>query len=356
MPPAPPEPAPGVAGAGLASLRSCPSSGSVEWGGAREGPREGIGGDEPGLRIPSPPGTATLELRRLDPSGGDGASVSLHDLHAGTVTSPVDVGLFDCRDAGPEPGPLFARFRACVEGHPDLPFVVLCSDSGLEPARVLLAHGAVDIVPAKEAGSSALARALVYAVERKRLARRLLLARKREQRDATHDPVTGLPGRALFFSCLAQAARIAEHTRSGLAVLAIDIARLQSFNAVHGYSAGDRLIGILAERLQEVIRPSDVAGRLGGGTYLVLLREIGSGAAVEAPAVRILRELGRPIVFRGERFRPRARIGGALFPAHATTPEALVAAAERALAVARTEDIELSVLLERSSRSRPASA
>src|ERR1700726_648202 len=90
---------------------------------------------------------------------------------------------------------------------------------------------------------------------------------------AVLDPLTGLNNRRSGEQRLAQ--EMSRATRNGhpLTILALDLDGLKRVNDRFGHQAGDELIRSFAERLNKVIRGSDLAVRLGGDEFLVLLPE-----------------------------------------------------------------------------------
>lgn len=101
-------------------------------------------------------------------------------------------------------------------------------------------------------------------------------------REAYHDPLTGLPTRALFLNRLNQARALAHERGEPLAVLFIDLDRFKAVNDSLGHHAGDELLGAVADRVRRSIRSCDLAARLGGDEFAVLLE-----AADPEQAVRV---------------------------------------------------------------------
>nr|WP_261993557.1 EAL domain-containing protein [Streptomyces sp. 3211.6] len=138
--------------------------------------------------------------------------------------------------------------------------------------------------------------------------RRLLNLRLRYE--ATHDALTGLPNRTLFFERLEKALNAAPGSRFGLCYLDLD-----GFKAVNdslGHSAGDRLLVEVADRLQSCATgPGEVVARLGGDEFVALTT--GPGAQTEEQvtdlAVRILTALSTPIRLEGRELSVRGSIG-----------------------------------------------
>lgn len=108
------------------------------------------------------------------------------------------------------------------------------------------------------------------------------------QHQATHDALTGMPNRSLFYDRLEQA--IARGRRNGglMAVLYLDIDRFKSINDSLGHDTGDRLLKLFSRRLDACLRATDTAARLGGDEYAVILEGLASRADGELVADKIV--------------------------------------------------------------------
>jgi diguanylate cyclase (GGDEF)-like protein len=127
---------------------------------------------------------------------------------------------------------------------------------------------------------------------------------------ARHDPLTGLPGRALFHERLRQC--LTESPDPGtVALLFVDLDRFKAVNDTMGHAAGDALLAELSRRLQSVVRRDDVVGRLGGDEFVVALCPASEHHAGEV-AARIIDELSRPVLVPGGTAEVSASIGIAL--------------------------------------------
>jgi diguanylate cyclase (GGDEF)-like protein len=111
---------------------------------------------------------------------------------------------------------------------------------------------------------------------------------ERTQVQSLHDPLTGLPNRALFADRLRHAVAQLERRPSRLAVLYIDLDDFKPVNDKHGHDAGDELLVAVAERLRRSVRQTDTVARLGGDEFAVLATDLreASGAEIAARRVR----------------------------------------------------------------------
>jgi len=152
-----------------------------------------------------------------------------------------------------------------------------------------------------------------------------------------HDPLTGLPNRALMIDraecMLARAGR-----QSGLLVgaLFIDIDWFKDVNERLGEAAGDQILKIVAERLEGVVRAGDTVGRLGDDEFVLLVESAARGARLDSLARRVVEALHKPFELEGygPNFFLTASIGVA-FGRYAT-PEDLLRDAQLALYAAKT--------------------
>jgi diguanylate cyclase (GGDEF)-like protein len=152
---------------------------------------------------------------------------------------------------------------------------------------------------------------------------------------ALTDPLTGCANRRAFATRVAE--ELAHAARSGepLSVVLTDIDRFKAVNDAHGHAVGDLVIRRLADVLREGVRTSDVAARLGGEEFCVLLR--GADATV---AERLAERLGqalrnRPVETEGGFVRVTASFGVASAQ-RGETWEALFSRADRALYQAKS--------------------
>jgi diguanylate cyclase (GGDEF)-like protein/PAS domain S-box-containing protein len=117
---------------------------------------------------------------------------------------------------------------------------------------------------------------------------------------AFHDPLTGLPNRALFMDRLEHALTHANRRSSKVAVLFADLDNFKVINDSLGHKVGDQLLIAVAERLKTRLRPEDTAARLGGDEFTILVEEIASVDEVVQIAERVAEILQPPIALEGQ--------------------------------------------------------
>ncbi len=149
--------------------------------------------------------------------------------------------------------------------------------------------------------------------------------------EATHDALTALANRRLFYDRLQQAVLRARRHVGRLAVLYVDLDRFKEINDQYGHDVGDAVLSEVARRLQSSVRESDTVARIGGDEFTVLLEEVADRAAVSAAMHKISLSLAQDTDFYGLPITIEASIGHALFPEDGTTADALLRAADQSM-------------------------
>ena len=116
------------------------------------------------------------------------------------------------------------------------------------------------------------------------------------RRLASHDALTGLPGRLLLLERL-QEALTAPHGAVG--VVFIDLDAFKLINDALGHAAGDTVLEAVAARFRAVVRPQDTVGRLSGDEFLVVAPGLSEQEAGEL-AGRLSASLQQPVPFDGD--------------------------------------------------------
>jgi diguanylate cyclase (GGDEF)-like protein/PAS domain S-box-containing protein len=128
-------------------------------------------------------------------------------------------------------------------------------------------------------------------------------------RRAFHDPLTGLPNRALLLERTERALRRGLRESTTTCLLFIDLDDFKIVNDTLGHSAGDRLLCAVAERLSGSLRRTDTAARLGGDEFAVLMEGAQQPLDAEVLADHVVRTLSRPFRLDAETVSVSASVG-----------------------------------------------
>ncbi len=125
---------------------------------------------------------------------------------------------------------------------------------------------------------------------------------------AHHDPLTGLPNRALVLQRLADALTSPRSSRRRLSMVVIDLDGFKTVNDTLGHAAGDELLEEAARRLLGTVREGDIAARLGGDEFAVLISGVDPDDALVI-AGRIVEALQEPFTVAGHHVTVGASVG-----------------------------------------------
>ncbi len=149
-------------------------------------------------------------------------------------------------------------------------------------------------------------------------------------RQALHDPLTGLPNRALMAEMVESALRA--KARGGMFALAfIDVDNFKQINDYYGHALGDALLIAVAQRIRHNIRPADTLARLGGDEFLLLLNPLDRLEDLQPWIERIVAALKQPFVIENQEVLTSASVGTCVYPLHGATYETLRRCADSAM-------------------------
>jgi diguanylate cyclase (GGDEF)-like protein len=132
------------------------------------------------------------------------------------------------------------------------------------------------------------------------------------RRQAMHDPLTGLPNKALLQDRLeASLARVGRDGRR-VGVLFCDVNRFKRFNDSLGHGAGDTVLRHVAAQLQAAVRSSDTVARYSGDEFVILLPGLESEAEAEDLAGRVRTGLTEPLDINGRKIFVDVAIGASV--------------------------------------------
>lgn len=214
----------------------------------------------------------------------------------------------------------------------DLPFIIVSGSIGEDTAVGALKAGASDYLMKDKL------KRLIPAIERELREAEGRRERRRAEQTvqhlAYHDVLTGLPNRNLFYDRLQQAILAGQRETEPVALLLMDLDRFKEINDTLGHHHGDRLLQLMGERLQGVLRESDTVARLGGDEFSLLLPATDEVGA-KMSAQKILSALDEPFVLENLTLDVKTSIGIALFPDHGQDADTLMRQADVAMYAAK---------------------
>ena len=155
---------------------------------------------------------------------------------------------------------------------------------------------------------------------------------QRLRHESVHDPLTGLPNRALFMKRLSDATRRARRGQDGLfAVLFLDVDCFKLVNDSMGHHVGDEMLVTIARRLEGCVRGGDIVARLGGDEFAILLERIADVRDAAMVAERVQDALHAPLSIGGYEHVASASIGVALSTGASEQPEYVLRSADIAM-------------------------
>lgn len=228
------------------------------------------------------------------------------------------------RASGPEP--------FCEHTRPDGPRTSLCIPMLAQGEAIGVLHlvGRPDV--AARVLTTSAQRLAVAAAEECALALANVRLREKLAVQSVRDPLTGLYNRRFAEESITREIARAQREGKPLAFVILDLDGFKSFNDEYGHDGGDIALRAASTLFVESIRTSDMASRLGGDEFLLLL----PGSSVEAAIAKcdvIRARLRLQEVHHRGRVLPSITLSGgaAGFPDHGSNAEALLRAADAAL-------------------------
>ncbi|MHB8057983.1 MAG: diguanylate cyclase domain-containing protein [Desulfuromonadaceae bacterium] len=151
------------------------------------------------------------------------------------------------------------------------------------------------------------------------------------RKSALQDALTGLPNRVSFEQSLDNGLIQAKRHGWRFAVLFIDIDDFKSINDTYGHDMGDKVLIMVADRLQSSVREEDTVSRWAGDEFVCLLMEVKQEADVVRLAENMVNRISEACEFNGTVLSVRISIGIAIYPADGETADILFKNADTAM-------------------------
>lgn len=148
---------------------------------------------------------------------------------------------------------------------------------------------------------------------------------------AHHDPLTGMPNRALLGVRLDAAIEAARARGGGFALLFLDLDRFKDINDTLGHRIGDLLLLAVGERLRSCVRDSDTVARMGGDEFIILPSVVDAPRDAAHVATNILRALDEAFLIESHELYVSCSLGISVYPSDGETAETLLNHADIAM-------------------------
>jgi len=222
----------------------------------------------------------------------------------------------------------------------DLPVIMVTSSDDSDSIVEALELGANDYITKPLDFPVALARIRTQLLLR-HVVVALEAANRQLERLSFLDGLTGIANRRRFDESLAREWRRAQREQAPLSVILVDIDFFKAYNDRYGHEAGDEILKRVAAALDGAVnRPADVVARYGGEEFVAVLPGTDADGAVRL-GERLRAAVAEPAIAHagsaaGEHVTISVGVATAV-PARDAAPEALVAAADRALYQAKRD-------------------
>jgi diguanylate cyclase (GGDEF)-like protein/PAS domain S-box-containing protein len=148
---------------------------------------------------------------------------------------------------------------------------------------------------------------------------------------ATHDTLTNLPNRNLFYDIVTHAIMLAKREMKIVVVMLLDLDDFKAINDKFGHVMADRVLQEVSVKLKKSVRESDTVARLAGDEFTIALENISNPEDALKIAEKILMNLSESFILNRQKFSINASIGISLYPKDGQDIESLIKAADAAM-------------------------
>ncbi|WP_081696303.1 diguanylate cyclase domain-containing protein [Thiomicrorhabdus sp. Kp2] len=153
---------------------------------------------------------------------------------------------------------------------------------------------------------------------------------------AQFDWLTGIANSNMLSQLMKQQLVESKRDKSHFALLFIDIDDYKQVNDLYGHLVGDEVLKVVAQRLRNSIRESDIVGRYAGDEFVILLRGIETDIEVDALVKKIMNEFIPLIHLNEVSLQVRISIGSSIYPQDSDDIEGLIQYADKEMYHAKT--------------------
>jgi len=130
-----------------------------------------------------------------------------------------------------------------------------------------------------------------------------------------------------------------EHSKrkdSKLTIAYVDLKNFKNINDTYGHEVGDKVLSIVAQRLKNSVRKSDVVSRIGGDEFLIIFPDSDKEQAKNV-VERVINNFKKPIQVENMSFDVKANFGLAVYPDDAQTIDELISMVDKAMYKAKNK-------------------
>lgn len=235
----------------------------------------------------------------------------------------VDLGLPDGRGVG--------NVDVLREADRQAAIIVLTGTDDERLAAEAIRRGAQEYLVKGQLDGAKMIRLLRHSIERNKQVHELEAQRHHEFHRASHDSLTGLANRELFYDRVRQLLAQSQRSARSFALCYLDLDGFKGVNDLYGHAIGDQLLVRVAEILVESVRATDTVARVGGDEFLILLwpvdqrSEAGNIARRLRERMMAMRQIGDRAIEIG------ASLGVVFHPEHGDSLDSLLERSDRAM-------------------------
>lgn len=218
-----------------------------------------------------------------------------------------------------------------------VPIIVMAEKQDDKLASKAVRAGAQDHLVKGKFDSLQLVHTILQALERHRMLVELHAARRKQQHLASHDDLTGLYSRGAFEDNLRRILHYAKRYEKLVGLFFLDLDGFKAINDGIGHAAGDEVLRTVAQRLSGWLRRSDMAARVGGDEFVLVLQSLPGADVAAKAAERLLVLVGQTFQVGGQTLGLTTSIGIAIYPDDATDAENLLRNADIAMYTAKSK-------------------
>jgi len=156
------------------------------------------------------------------------------------------------------------------------------------------------------------------------------------EHQAMHDHLTELPNRKMLIDCMQREILRGLRSHMPFIVMVMDLNRFKEVNDTLGHHIGDLVLQQAGERLQNLVRKSDLVARLGGDEFAILLTDT-TTAGISTIADKIVEVFEQPFIVKDHSLNAGISIGVVEYPRHGTEVNVLLQRADIAMYLSKRD-------------------